>query len=144
MLPPACRVYASAVPLTYSTDPTRDLVVVTGVGTVTLDDSLRTIRAVAAETSSHQCGSLTDVRAMDYYPSVTELKTIAIEFIRLRASFRCGVAFVVSNDKHFGLGKLLSALVDPAGLRIGVFHDSAAAEAWLRANHPDGPRPPAG
>jgi hypothetical protein len=132
------------VPLSHSIDPARDIVVVTGVGDSTLDESLRMIRVVAAETASHQCGALTDVRQLDYFPSITEVKTIAVEFIRLRAAFRCGVAFVVSNDKHFGLGKFLAALVDKAGVRIGIFRDVPAAEAWLRANHPDAPRPAAG
>ena len=132
------------MPLSYTIDPSRDIAVVVGDGVVTFDESMHTIRAVAAEVASHQCGSLGDVRAMDYYPSITELKTIAFEFIRLRAAFRCGVAFVVSNDKHYGLGSLLSALVDKAGVRIAVFRDVPEAEAWLKANNPDKERPESG
>lgn len=132
------------MPLSFTVDPSLDIVVVVGTGVVTFEESMQTIRAVAAETASHQCGSLGDVREMDYYPSITELKTIAFEFVRLRAAFRCGVAFVVSNEKHFGLGSLLSALVDSAGVRIAVFREVADAEDWIRANHPDAERPPTG
>jgi len=100
---------------------------------------MRAIRAVALEVASQQCGALSDVREMDYVPSITELRTIAFEFIRLRAAYRCGVAFVVSNDTHYGLGRLLSALVDRAGLRIGVFRDVPEAEEWLKENNPTTP-----
>lgn len=136
--------YSVAVPLSYTIDPSRNIAVVIGAGPVTFDESMRTIRAVAAEVASRQCGSLTDVREMDYFPSVAELRTIAVEFIRFRAAFRCGVAFVVSNDKHFSLGRLLSALVETGGVRIGVFRDVAEAEEWLKANDPDSDRPPNG
>lgn len=102
------------------------------------------IRTVASEVGTHHCGALGDVREMEYFPSVTELRTIAFEFIRLRAAYRCGVALVVSNEKHYGLGRLLSALVDKAGVRIGIFRDIPEAEDWLTANNPDRDRPPAG
>lgn len=102
---------------------------------------MRAIRAVATETASQQCGALSDVREMDYVPSITELRSIAFEFVRLRAAYRCGVAFVVSNDRHYGLGRLLSALVEKAGLRISVFRDVAEAEQWLKDNHPTTRRP---
>jgi hypothetical protein len=113
-------------------DPTRNFADVKATGAVTLDEALRMIRVVAAELAHNQCGSLVDVREMNYYPTVVELKEIAFEYIRLRNAFRCGIAFIVSNDKHYGLGRLLAALVDSAGLRIGVFRDSAEAEGWLK------------
>jgi hypothetical protein len=71
---------------------------------------------------------------MDYFPSVLELKDMAFEFIRLRAAFRCGTAFIVSNDKHYALGRFLAALVDTAGLRMAVFRDPEEAEFWLRTH----------
>jgi len=124
------------VPFSYNIEPSRNLVAVVAAPPVTFDESMRAIRAVALEVASQQCGALSDVREMDYVPSITELRTIAFEFIRLRAAYRCGVAFVVSNDTHYGLGRLLSALVDRAGLRIGVFRDVPEAEEWLKENNP--------
>jgi len=120
------------VPLTYRTDPDRAVADVVAAGPVTLEEAIRTIRTVAGELSQHQCGCLTDAREMDFYPSVTELKEIAFEFVRLRAAFRCGIAFVVSNERHYSLGRLLSALVDSSGLRIGTFYDKDEAEQWLK------------
>lgn len=130
------------MPLSHQVDPSRNIVVVVGVGTVTFDELLRTIRAAASEVASHQCGSLADVREMDYFPSTVELRSIALEFIRLRAAFRCGVAFVVSNDRHYGLVRLLAALVESGGVRIEVFRDRGEAEEWLKANNPESDRPP--
>lgn len=120
------------MPLTYRIDPDRHVADVLAVGAVTLDDSIRTIRLIAGELAHHQCGCVTDAREMEYYPPVSELKEIAFEFIRLRTAFRCGIAFVVSNDKHYSLGRLLSSLVDSAGLRVGVFREMPEAEVWLK------------
>jgi hypothetical protein len=101
---------------------------------VTLEDSIKTIRAVAADVAHQQCGCLVDVREMDFFPTILELKEIAFEFIRLRAAFRCGTSFVVANDRHYAIGRFLAALVDTAGLRMAVFRDMAEAEFWLH-NH---------
>lgn len=124
--------YTIGVPVTYRIDADRNFADVTAVGTVSLDDAIRTVRAVAAELAHHQCGSLVDVREMDYFPPVADLREIAFEFIRLRNAFRCGIAFIVANEKHYGLGRLLAAFVDSAGLRIGVFYKPNEAETWLR------------
>jgi hypothetical protein len=93
------------MPLSFTIDHDRNLADVRGSGKVTLDEAVRTIRAVAADISHEGCGCLVDVRGMDYFPSITDLKEVAFEFIRLRASFRSGTAFVVSNDRHYALGR---------------------------------------
>jgi hypothetical protein len=122
------------MPLKYAVDPERNLADVNGSGKVTLDDALRTIRAVAVDVGHEQCGCLVDIRLMDFYPTIAELKEIAFEFIRLRASFRAGTAFLVSNDRHYSLGRFLAMLVDTAGIRMAVFKDPGQAEFWLK-NH---------
>jgi hypothetical protein len=122
------------MPLTYTIDPERNYADVRGAGVVSLADAIRTIRAIAAEVAHHQCGCLVDVREMDFFPTVLELKDMAFEFIRLRAAFRCGTAFVVSNDKHYALGRFLASLVDTAGLRMAVFRDPEEAEFWLKTH----------
>lgn len=120
--------------LTYTIDLERNLADVRGSGDVTLSDAIRTIRDISGDVAHHEVGCLVDVREMDFYPSVLELKEMAFEFIRLRAAFRCGTAFIVSNEKHYALGRFLAALVDTAGLRMAVFRDSGEAEFWL-LNH---------
>ena len=122
------------MPLTYTIDPERHYADVRGVGVVTLETAIHTIRAIAGDLAHHQCGCLVDVREMTFFPSVRELKEIAFEFIRLRAAFRCGTAFIVSNDRHYALGRFLATLVDTAGLRMAVFRDPEEAEHWLRTH----------
>src|SRR5690349_9077558 len=100
------------MPLSYTIDRERNLADVRAVGKVTLEDAIRTTRAVAADISHAECGCLVDVRGMEYFPSVSDLKELAFEFIRLRAAFRCGTSFIVSNDRHYALGRFLAALVD--------------------------------
>ena len=122
------------MPLSYTIDTVRNLADVRGEGNVTLEETIRTIRAVAADISHAQCGSLVDVRQMTWFPTIMELKEIAFEFICLRAAFRCGTSFIVSNERHYALGRFLAALVDTAGLRMAVFKDAGEAEYWLN-NH---------
>jgi hypothetical protein len=120
------------VPFTWKIEDDRNFADVQGVGPVTLRDAIEAIRAIAADVGHHQCGCLVDVRQMEFFPTVVELKEIAFEFIRLRSAFRCGSAFVVSNDRHYSLGRFLAALVDTAGIPMGVFRDPVQAEKWLR------------
>lgn len=122
------------MPLSYSIDTQRNLADVRGTGVVTLADAIRTIRDISGDVAHHQVGCLVDVRQMDFYPTVHELKEMAFEFIRLRAAFRCGTAFIVANDKHYALGRFLSALVDTAGLRMGVFRTTEEGEFWLHTH----------
>lgn len=122
------------MPLTYTMDPQRNCADVRGVGVVTLDEAIHTIRTIAGDLAHHQCGCVVDVREMDFFPTVLELKDLAFEFIRLRAAFRCGTAFVASNDRHYALGRFLASLVDTAGLRMAVFRDPEEAELWLKTH----------
>jgi hypothetical protein len=122
------------MPLTFVIDHERNLADVGGSGKVTLEEAVRTIRTVAADVAHEQVGCLVDVRQMDWFPTVTELKEIAFEFIRLRASFRNGTSFVVANERHYALGRFLAMLVDTAGIRMAVFKDPGEAEYWLH-NH---------
>ena len=122
------------MPLTYLIDHDLNLADVRGSGKVTLHDTIHVVRAVAADVAHHQCGCLVDIREMDFFPTVAELKEIAFEFIRLRASFRSGTSFIVGNDRHYALGRFLAMLVDTAGIRMAVFKDPGAAEHWLH-NH---------
>lgn len=126
--------YFYQMSLTHSFDHDRNLAEVRGLGKVTLEETVRTIRGAAVDCAREQCGCLVDIREMDFFPTVTELKEIAFEFIRLRASFRCGTAFVVGNERHYGIGRFLAMLVDTAGIRMGVFKVPEQAEHWLRTH----------
>jgi hypothetical protein len=119
------------MPLTFTIDHERNLADVRGSGKGTLEDTIRVVRGVAAEIAPEQCGCLVDIRALDFFPTIAELKEIAFEFIRLRAAFRCGTSFIVGNDRHYALGRFLALLVDTAGIRMAVFKDPGQAEQWL-------------
>lgn len=122
------------MPLSYTIDHDRDLADVRGRGKVTLDETIHTIRSIAGDIGHDGLGCLVDVREMDFFPTIAQLKEIAFEFIRLRASFRSGTVFVVSNDKHYALGRFLAMLVDTAGIRMAVFKDAGMAEHWLHTH----------
>jgi hypothetical protein len=117
--------------LSYTLDHDRNLADVHGAGKVTLPDAIHAIREVAGDVAHDGYGCLVDIREMDFFPTIAELKEISFELIRLRAAFRAGTAFIVGNDRHYALGRFLSFLVDSAGIRIAVFKDPAQAEHWL-------------
>src|SRR6185369_15682633 len=87
-----------AMPLNYIIDHERNLADVRGTGKVSLEEALHVIRDVAMDVGHEQCGCLVDLRQMDFYPTIAELKEVAFEFIRLRAAFRAGTSFIVAND----------------------------------------------
>jgi hypothetical protein len=120
--------------LSYTLDHDRYLADVRASGKVTLSDAIHAVRGVAADVAHDGYGCLVDVREMDFFPTIMELKEISFEFIRLRAAFRAGTAFIVSNDRHYGLGRFLAMLVDTAGIRMAVFKDPAQAEHWLHTH----------
>jgi hypothetical protein len=122
------------MPLSYTIDHDRDLADVRGSGKVTLADTIHVVRAIAGDIGHEGLGCLVDVREMDFFPTIAELKEIAFEFIRLRAAYRAGTSFIVGNDRHYALGRFLAMLVDTAGIRMAVFKDAGMAEHWLH-NH---------
>src|SRR5829696_2899713 len=99
------------MPLTYAIDHDRNLFDVHGSGKVTLADCVKAIRSVAHDVAHEQVGCLVNIRQLDWFPTITELKEIAFEFIRLRGAFRCGTSFLVANDRHYALGRFLAMLV---------------------------------
>jgi hypothetical protein len=121
------------VPFTLQPDDEARLLRVVAEGTIDREDCLRAIRATATELAGTGWGGLADLRALEYIPSVADLRLFAIEFARLRGAFAGGIALVVSNDVHYGLGRLLAALTEQRGIRIGVARSVDEGEAWLRA-----------
>jgi hypothetical protein len=68
---------------------------------------------------------------------VTELRLSGAEMARVAATSVLGPgicrAFVVSNQKQYGLARMFSGLVEPHDQRVLVFRDIAVAESWLAA-----------
>jgi hypothetical protein len=121
------------MPLTIALDEQATLLRVTANGTVDCDEALRGVRSSAGLLAGLGWGALVDVQTMDYTPSVADLRQIALEFARLRAAFGGGVAFVVASDVHYRLGKLLAALTELRGIRMGVERSVDDALRWLAA-----------
>ena len=121
------------MPITIALDEEATLLRVTASGTVDCDEALRGVRTSATLLAGRGWGAMVDVRPMDYIPCVADLRQIAFEFVRLRAAFGGGVAFVVATDVHYRLGRLLAALTELRGIRIGVERSVDDALRWLAA-----------
>lgn len=119
------------MPFHVQADADRRVIDVIADDPIAFQDVIGTIRVVADHLADRQWGVLTDFRNTTYFPTVAELRLAAQEFIRLRPAFAEGVAFIVANDRHYSLGKLLTTLTDRAGVRLGVFRDMLSARQWL-------------
>lgn len=122
---------AHSMPFHVQADADRSVIDVIASDPIAFDEVIGTIRLVADHLADRQWGVLTDFRSTTYFPTVAELRLAAQEFIRLRPVFAEGVAFIVANDRHYSLGKLLTTLTDRAGVRLGVFRDTLSARQWL-------------
>ena len=122
---------AHSMPFHVQADADRSVIDVMASDPITFDQVIDTIRLVAEHLADRQWGVPTDFRDKTYFPTVAELRLATQEFIRLRPAFAERVAFLVANDRHYSLGKLLTTLTDRAGVRLGVFRDTLSARQWL-------------
>jgi hypothetical protein len=118
------------MPLTVSVDKKRGLIITHGTGVLTLDD----IAAARAELRANpdfdpSFYELFDVR------DVTEARLTGAEMARIAASsvLAPGVcrAFVIANQKQYGLARMFSGFAEPHDQRVDIFRDMSVAEAWL-------------
>ena len=72
-----------------------------------------------------------DCRGLSRLPALAELRSVA-ELLRRRvdASVRARRAIVVRPGASYGLGRMLQALLDLAGLELNIFTDIDEAVTW--------------
>lgn len=75
---------------------------------------------------------LVDLCRLHYSPSLAELHDFASVLISLKERCSGKAALIVSNFLHFGIGKLLSRLLNMAGINVQVFHTASDAVRWFR------------
>jgi hypothetical protein len=122
------------VPLTYTIDPARGLVLTTAAGVVTDADVLAHLDALAADPRlAAVTAELADARGVTD-PAVTSPGLWQAVLREERAGPPLSarrLAIVAAADAVFGMARVYQQLADGSGTRVRVFRDMAAARAWL-------------
>lgn len=121
------------MPIKYAIDDDLRLVHATAVGSVTLDELVDHLRALSADPRYvPPMKKLVDYRAGHVIAmSVEETRRLTEFKLGLGDVFRGEMcAFLVSDDRDFGLSRVSGAYADPM-LESNVFREVHSALAWL-------------
>lgn len=117
--------------------PERRRVVVRGIGSPDVVETIATMRRLAAEPAYQPTfGILCDVRELSYIASFDDLILMRDAFDEHKASYRGPIAIVVPDLLRYGIARTISGLTGMIGIRIEAFRELPEAEAWLEGETP--------
>ncbi len=127
------------MPYTIDIQPERRRVIVCGIGSPDIGETMETMRRLAAEpTNDPTFGILADMRELEYVASFEDLIVMRNGFDELKASYVGPIAILVPDLLRYGIARTISGLTGLIGIRIEAFRELAEAEAWL-ASETGGP-----
>ena len=114
-------------------DASRRLVVLDVSGTLTLNEILDAIhRSVTDPAYQPGFGVLSDHTAVEEPLTPSQAREMAARLEELSASLGGSRwAVVTAQPASYGMIRMVSALVEPAGIDVRVFSSHEEAEAWL-------------
>lgn len=119
------------MPFSYTLNDAEGMVRMVGAGEASLAETEQMVRALASDLRSRPGQPLfCDVRELDWVPWPNEVKIVASLLYELRSSFTGPVAIVTEKPAIFGMARMLSMLVEPAGIRMAAFRCPAQAKLW--------------
>jgi len=121
------------MPIGVQIDRTRNLVIRTASGAVTIDEYLHSIQEVLAHPDfSPGMKSISDLREAASLASPQELRKISKILVERSNEITGGrVAIVVSRELAYGMSRMLQAYSARASVDIGVFYEMDEALDWL-------------
>jgi len=133
---PRRRYITLVMPYAYDIDADRRLVIIT----LSPDANLADVEAIMAELyadprHSFALNRVYDCRAVTRLPPLTELRAVAELFRRrIDPAVHARRAIVVPPGAAYGLGRMLQALLDLAGLELNIFTELDDAIGWAASN----------
>ena len=117
----------------YEIDVERHLVLATFFGDASLTDAQAIVAELYSDPRhSSSMGRVYDCRAVTRMPPVLELRAVADLFQRnVDPKLRVRRAIVVAPGAYYGLGRMLQALLDLAGLEVHLFTELDEAVTWV-------------
>jgi hypothetical protein len=122
------------MPITYTIDPAKNLLITTATGTITLDGYRSYVERREADPAydPKMCG-LFDAKEARFGFSTEEMRSFAKHYKAQLPDSCMRRAVVVSCDLDFGLARMFKAMADDPRLEYGVFKDFEQALAWVTA-----------
>jgi hypothetical protein len=121
------------MPIDYSIDAPSRCATVIGTGTTSYDEAEATaLRMTSDPRYRPEFAILFDGTGLDNTASFEDALRYRDLFGRLRQHYQGPIAVVVSGSGvNYGVGRMIASLTQLVGVRMEVFHDTAAARAWI-------------
>ena len=118
----------------YVIDKTLGRTLVTGEGTTSYDEIAALVdRLIHDPDYEPTAPLLADCRTLDYLATYDEALRYRDLLAGLKDNFRGPIAVVVTGTARFGVTRIVSTLLDLAGVNLFAFQSLEAAERWLEA-----------
>ena len=127
------------MPLTVNIEPSRDLVVIDGTGTIGLDDFLRLIDDLskAGMEIRGRNGIIDSSRIASASITFDEVRRISDRVTQVEELFRgTRWAIVAPGDVMFGIARMYESLRHGGSFAIRAFRNAREADAWLQSGGP--------
>jgi hypothetical protein len=122
------------MPFSYVIDKTQGRTVVTGEGDTSFDEVRElTNRLVNDPAYEPTAPMLVDCRNLTYLATYDEALRYRDLIAGLKEQFRGPIAVVVTGLARYGVTRIVSTLLDLAGVNLFAFQTLEAAERWLEA-----------
>ncbi len=122
----------------YEIDPVTKRTLVTGEGASSYEEIKAFIERMIADPNYDPAAPiLADCRKLEYLASYDDALRYRDLLAGLKDKFRGPIAVVVTGTARYGVTRIVSTLLDLAGVNLFAFQTLDAAERWLEA--PDAP-----
>lgn len=122
------------MPMTYTIEPEKNLVVTTGAGVLTDDDVMAHRRALSADPRfSPQMRELSDIRQVaDFQVTPAGIRMMVAADVKMVSSGGMHkLAVVAEGNVAYGMSRMYQTLGEPNIRSVGVFRNYKEAEQWL-------------
>ncbi|HMV31230.1 MAG TPA: hypothetical protein PKA50_03840 [Gemmatimonadales bacterium] len=120
------------MPFTVQRWPGSAVLVVTGHGAGSLDESERVLEELARQQLVPVLhGVLFDLRQLEWIPNPEEARLIAARYGTFGARHGCRMAYLAPPGAQYGVARMIEMLSQQYGVRAATFATLEAAHAWL-------------
>ena len=122
------------MPLTYTIEPSRNLIVATGTGVLTDDDVMEHRRVLVADPRfSFEMRELSDIRQVtDFRLTPAGIRVMVAADVKMMAAGGMHkLAVVAEENVAYGMSRMYQTLGEPNIRLVGVFRNYKEALEWL-------------
>jgi len=111
------------------------ILVVTGTGTGSIEESERILAALAQQQFVPTLSAvLFDVRRLEWVPTAEEGRSIAQRYAGFGSRFGCRMAYLAPPGAQYGITRMVELVSEHRGVSAAAFTSLESAIAWLRGD----------